>query len=277
MRVRVLAAAMLGATLACSTASAAGKADAPKPAKSRELDRAVEQATKLGRPLAIFWVSQPPGRGELDKIAEWKTLKHIQHFFPVTVSVAVPADGVVDLDLISKMYAGSAGNQGGQLPIMFLGTVGGEFLGVVPANMNKVDVEAVLLRAAVEFGRQLPVAEAAAVWRKLLAARRHWAANEIGPALKCYRAVLACEKVNPRLPVLAEVRKDADAVNAKGRELIEKAGELADAGKRDEAEALLGRIGKAFEGFEVADEAKAALSEPAEDTGEESEPDAERP
>ena len=285
MTARVFAAAVLGAALACSVASAAMKeepaikAEVPKPVKSRELDRAVDNATKLGRPLAIFWTSDSTCRVEADKVAEWKTLKHMKYFVLVTVSFTVPADGVLDLtkqpEFISKMYTGSAGKQGSLLPIMFLGTVDGEFLGVVPTDMKKTEAEATLRRAAAKFGPQLPLAAAAAVWKKLQAARKHWRANEIGSALVCYRTVLACEKVNPKLPILAEVEKDADVVNAKGSEFIEKAEELLDAGKRDEAEALLRRIGKAFEGFEVADEAKAVLGELVEDQGEQSEPDAE--
>ena len=119
-----------------------------------------------------------------------------------------------------------------------------------------------LVRAAQKkFGPVLPRAKAILLWRKLASARKLWKAQKYTNALACYRTVALAKKVNPNLPIVAELKTDEEAIDEHGAKPLKEAEALREKGEVVKAEGLLRKIQGTYKGFEPAKKAKELLDQ----------------
>jgi hypothetical protein len=101
----------------------------------------------------------------------------------------------------------------------------------------------------------------AALQQKLNEARELWKAGKHEEALARYRALAAARKTSPNSPVMAELRKDAQAINHRAMTELNGAVAAANNGRLDEAAKETERIVAAYEGFAAAQQAKQLLAQ----------------
>ncbi len=232
--------------LTLSTAAAEGG----KWYTAKNFEEAKKQATILGRPLAILVHDKGSSCGlHNGQRAEWKRLRSLNSF------VCVLLEQSEEKQFVGQLRKASAGAEGKYIPWLFLTTVEGKYLGVVPYDTSGKATRKIIADARKKFGPIPSPATAKAVWKRLLIARKLWEQEKYDKALPLFRQVAALKKKNPNLPILTELKKDEKAINERGSEALEGARALVDGGKLEEAKAAVKKIHAAYKGFEVAGKA----------------------
>ncbi|MFO7900025.1 MAG: hypothetical protein R6V58_13310, partial [Planctomycetota bacterium] len=213
---------MLLALIVWAAPAAAG----PTWYEGSDVEKAMKGARILGKPLA-FLVHLENSSCPLHNAqrSRWKNLDYLEHF----VCIMVAAKGKAP-DPLPSLRRAAAGKAGKYVPRLYLGSLDGEFLGVVRYNTPNADTVEQLRAARKKYGPVPGRATAVRMWNDLKDARALWEENQIGPAMLKYQKVLAKARLNENLPVFKELKKDRDGINAKGRELIAKAKKMAEDG-----------------------------------------------
>ena len=262
MKPRVLIITLLLVALTAASALAATsppKKKRTKPARwhePKELQKAVTLAKKLGRPVALLWQASRQGPQK-----EWKDMPLMKYFVCIMVDVKIGPNNIIDLGkqpkLLTKLFQASGTDPRNIVfPMLFLGTLDGEFLGMLPSGATGDAAKKTVRTALKKFGKMLPASKAVAVWKKLETARKLWAEKKYLEAMPYYREVATVKDVNPKLPILKELETDRKAIEEKGAEALKEAENLSQAAKFDEAKATVRVIYKAYQGFETAKAAK---------------------
>ena len=229
-----------------------------------ERAEAFKRAAMLGRPVVLVWYIK--GQDE-DKIQEVKRSSDISKNFIGILMLAkilekkkdaVTKGNVISMDdpFLQGMFSTSGIKGGLSLPYAFFGTSRGECLGYSSAQASARDLRAAAQAAVKKYGWIPSTRQALAAWKMLKAARKLWEEEKFDKALANYRKILALKAINPRLPILAEVDKDSDAVNRRGYEELQAAEQLIEDNKLEQAEAKVREIYDKYKGFNTAKDAK---------------------
>ena len=261
-RYTALLAATLVAVLASpALAAKAGKEKkAPKKAKdgwylNDALDDAVEEARLMGRPLAIIYRDSGPNASKTNgAVTKFKRAPGLKQF----VRVLVNWPGDIPPVLMKMLDNGGREKQKPKVPLMFLGTYDGGFFGVANRDAPRDEVNAIVKTSLREYGPLIKTATMKKLWARLKKARELWGKKEFSEAMGHYRKIKATEN-NPRHAISAELGKDAPAINALGKQELNKATDLFKSEKYEEAKSAASKVRAMYKGFEPADEAAALL------------------
>ncbi len=221
-----------------------------------DYNKAIDTAKRLGRPIALMW--QETNSMNATHNDQRKLLENLK---PLGYFACVKLDTKEQPELLGKFIQASGLLKQGQsvvVPMVLLGTIDGEFLGVIPAGARSEDAAKTALAALKQYGPLLPAPKALALWKKLEAARKSWSDGKFADALASYQEVRAAQKINSKFPILKEVENDTPEINKKGEELIAQSLQLAKESKFAEAKALIAKICDRFRGFKVAEAAEEA-------------------
>jgi len=253
MKARTLVIVSLAVILAGPSALAAGSRAWYK---SWELDKAKNEAKLLGKPMVILYQDTgsncPKHNAQRRK---WRKLSTLRQF------VCVELDTSGEKAFINSVRRKSGGKEGRYIPMLFLTTPGGKFLEAIPYKASSTTLNKAVRAARKKFGPILPRAKAILLWKKLSSARKLWKAQKHTKALACYRTVALAKRVNPNLPIVAELKADEKAINEHGAKPLEDAATLRDNGEVAKAEGLLRKIMATYKGFDPAKKAQELLDQ----------------
>ena len=219
-----------------------------------EMEHAAQSAVTLGLPMAVMLTdpnsSCPKCRV---KTQEFMRARELSPFVRVLVSTQ---DGAAPA-LLAKLRQ-EAGNRAGRfIPMLFLGTSKGEYLGVIPYESDRPQLVNAVGVALTQFGGVVPPDQMMGLWKKLANARRFWSEGKTMPALRAYQDIKRAEAVNPRLAIFAELQRDEPQIVARGEEDLEAVRQLLAAGDHRKARVELATIRRQYMGFQTAEDAKA--------------------
>lgn len=224
--------------------------------KGRELDKAKNEAKLLGKPMVIMYQETGSGCPKHNaQRSKWRKLSTLRQF------VCVELDTSEEKAFMNSVRSKSAGQEGRYIPMLFLTTPDGKFLEVIPYKASSRALNSLVRAAQKKFGPVLPRAKAILLWRKLASARKLWKAQKYTNALACYRTVALAKKVNPNLPIVAELKTDEEAIDEHGAKPLKEAEALREKGEVVKAEGLLRKIQGTYKGFEPAKKAKELLDQ----------------
>ncbi len=219
-----------------------------------EYETAVQTAEVLGQPIALMYQDSkstcPKHNGQRDT---WMHSRELS----CCVRVLLEMDSLGHVELLQKFRSEAGENAGRFIPMLFLGTASGEFLGVVPYAAPQQQFLTTLGGAIKSFGGIMPPQTVLGGWKKLEQGRKLWAEGKLDAALRCFIAVKKLERNNPKLGLFAELRKDEEQINQKGAEEVAAAKVLFDQGNRREGRTAVADICRRYAGFQPAEDAKA--------------------
>lgn len=254
----------IAAMLLALSSAPAGMAAEAKWYPSGDLDKAIETARKLGRPIAVL--QQDPKAKTAQHSSQrgsFKRAKGIEQFVCVMLDVN---SGGWDPPYLAKLRT-SAKNQGlmekeGEfIPRLYLGTYDGEFLDVVPNGTSARATADALDAVLQKLGPLMPIPKAIAAWKNLDSARKFWKEEKYANAMALYMDIKVQEGKYPKMPLFEELKKDEWNINNKANEMLGQARQLLKDGKTDEARAMTQKVCSGFKGFDACKSANALMKE----------------
>lgn len=211
--------------------------------------KALELAKKTGRPIVAIYHDPNSLDVALNKmVKDWETNKGFEAY----IGILVNANKDVS-------FMGKALEPMNEVPSVFIFSYDFETIERIKSKNGMADpigTKIIAESIAKKLGPFLSNEKADLIWSKLDEARKKLGEQgKASAAMKIYADLNKIEKVFPRNAIVREIKADTEAINAKGRELIEQAKKMNDDGKKQDAITFLRQLADAFRGYDAGKEA----------------------
>jgi len=229
---------------------------------AQEIEAAKQASVTLGQPMALMLTEPNSSCPKCQRQTQtWMRARELGSFIRVLVATNGPSP-----QLLRTLRQQAGGKEGRFIPMLFLGTASGEYLGCVPYGAPPAAFMSTVGAAVKKYGPVVPPKAMMAAWQKLAKGRTLWSEGQIGPALRAYRDVRRIAEVNESLAIAKEWAKELPKINETAEQELAEVQAMFDAGEHRKARAEFADLRHRYAGFEAGEQAKKLQDQRAENT-----------